>query len=142
MQRLILLALLAMTVVAGGLPTPVSAAAMPVDLTFCHAETSGYTTCVTLQGITTETLTPAGNASYTGSLNETQVGRFSDGTLDYESTSRIHFHNLQQDQMLHVLGNQLTSTRTNADGTTCVTTYRAHFANGQYQFEHTETVCE
>lgn len=143
MKRLFVLAALALSILTGALPAAAasSTGADQVDMTFCHTEPDGYTTCIILQGITTATRTPSGNEVYTGSLHETQVGRLPNGQVDYESTRTIRYHSLAEGELVQVLGQYATSTRTNADGTTCISTYRVRLVHGEIQFEHDETVC-
>lgn len=106
----------------------------------CHDDDS-YVACMTAEGVANETITPSGNAIYTGHVRATFILRDPAGALVYEGTSESHFQRLDTDGLLHVLSQQLSSTMTRADGTTCTSTYRAHLANGEIQFEHNETVC-
>lgn len=106
----------------------------------CHDD-DGYITCFTAEGVANETITPSGNAIYTGYVRVTFILRDPAGTLVSEGSSESHFQRLDTDGLLHVLSQQLSSTMTRADGTSCTSTYHAHLVNGEIQFEHDETVC-
>lgn len=106
----------------------------------CHDD-DGYVACMTAEGVANETITPAGNAIYSGHVRATFILHDPAGTLVYEGSSESHFQRLDTDGLLHVLSQQLSSTLTRADGTTCTSTYRAHMVDGAIQFEHDETVC-
>ena len=128
-----------------GAGSPVLAApgngALHISDSNCHDD-DGYTACMTAEGVANETITPSGNAIYSGSVRTTFSLINPAGALVYTGDSQSQFNRLDKDAMLHMLSSHATSTLTRSDGVTCTFTYSAHLANGQIQFDHTETECQ
>ena len=146
MKRWTLFALLVVTVVAGGLPMTVVAAAasngaMHLEDTHCHDEGNGYVICYDTKGVTTETLTPSGKAIYTGNVRSTATVYFRGELISTTSTTR-HYARIFFDELLQVLGERITTTEVIVGGKTCTYTYTVHAANGELQFENNEVVCQ
>lgn len=135
------LALLVMSLSAG---SPVYASsgngAIRISDSNCHDD-DGYIACVTAEGVANETITPSGNAIYSGYVRTTFILSDPSGALVHEGSSTSHFQRLDQDEMLHMLSNHASSTIMMSDGTTCTFTYAVQLANGQIQFEHNVTEC-
>lgn len=140
-RGLTVLALVVMGCLAG---SPVHAAtgngAIRISDSNCHDD-DGYVACMTAEGVANETITPSGNAIYSGYIRSTFILTDPAGALVYEGTSESHFQRLDKNELLHTLSNQVSSTTTRSDGVTCTFTYAVHLANGQIQFELTENEC-
>ena len=145
MQWRSVIVMLVLSVLTLGLPAPAAAAsrsgAIHMSDAHCHDEGNGYITCFTAEGVTTETLTPTGNAIYTGHLRSSATVFDAAGHVVTTSSGMRHYHRLSQDEMLHVLAEHMRTTFTMPDGSICTTTYAVHLANGQLQFEHSATEC-
>ncbi len=145
MKRWTLLALVALTVLAGGLPAAAFAAAsngaIHLEDAHCHDEGNGYVICYDTKGVTTETLTPSGNAIYTGNVRSTATVYFRGELISTASTTR-HYARIFFDELLQVLGERITTTEVIVGGKTCTYTYTVHMANGEIQFENNEVVCK
>lgn len=107
----------------------------------CHDD-DGYLACMTAEGVANETITPSGNAIYSGYVRSAFVLTDPAGALVYEGESASHFQRLDKNELLHMLSNHVTSTTTRSDGVTCTFTYAVHLANGQIQFDLSETECQ
>ncbi len=138
------IAVLTFLVLGVGAGSPVLAAsgngAIHISDSNCHDD-DGYTTCMTAEGVANETITPSGNAIYSGHVRTTFTLTDPTGALVYTGSSESHFNRLDKDAMLHMLSSRATSTMTRSDGVTCTFTSIVHLANGQIQFDHTETEC-
>ncbi len=151
MKRLILFALVALTMLAAGLPAAAAAAASTgahvIDATDYHWEPDGSVWHFTLKGVTTETLTPEGNKIYTGRLASTSALYDADGTLVLTGAGTSRTLRLIKDPSsgdsdnFHVWADRLEHTMTLADGTVCTSSFTLHYANGQFQLLDAEQVC-
>ncbi|HEY0606348.1 MAG TPA: hypothetical protein VGD58_25720 [Herpetosiphonaceae bacterium] len=107
----------------------------------CHDD-DGYLACMTAEGVANETITPSGNAIYSGYVRSTFILTDPAGALVYEGSSESHFQRLDKDELMHMLSNHVSSTTTSSAGVTCTFTYAVHLANGQIQFDLSETECQ
>jgi hypothetical protein len=113
MKRLIVFALVALSLLAGGVPTNAFAAASSgahhLNDSHCHDEGNGYVICYDTTGVATETLTPSGNAIYTGKVRSTATVYFR-GELVSTTSSTRQYHQLWFDELLQVLGDRMSTT--------------------------------
>ena len=154
MKRLILLALFALTLIAGSLPGVAAAAprastgAHVVDLAISHWEEDGSRSDFTLTGVSTETLTPKGNQIWTANLDSTSAFYDADGTLLATGEGTQHQVRVVKDPSsgdfdnFHIVSDRLSETTTLADGTVCTSSFTLHYANGQVQILDFERVCQ
>jgi hypothetical protein len=151
MKRLMLLALLALSILAGGLPIKALAAASTgahvIDLAHSHEEPDGSIWYFTIKGVSTETITREGNAIYTGTAKTTSVLYDAQGNLVMTGEGQSHQFRLIKDPSsgefdnFHVWSDRFNSTITYADGTVCTFTFRLQYANGLFQILDAEQVC-
>ena len=141
MKRLMLLALFALTLLAGTLPGAAFAAASNgayvIDDAIYHVEPDGFRVDVTVKGVATQTLTPAGNMIYTANMKTTQALSDPNGTLVFSSEGKIHQLRLitepvsgDVDQPYRIVSDRFASTITFPDGSTCNYSYRLHMVDG------------
>ena len=136
--------MLVLSVLAVGAPTPATAAsssgAIRISDAHCH-EDDGYIACMTAEGVATETITPVGNAIYTGYMKTTSSVTDPAGDLVFESTGTSHYQRLFKDDLLHLLSTRARTTITRSDGVVCTFTSTFHEVSGQVQFDQTESEC-
>ena len=141
MKRLMLLALFALTLLAGTLPGAAFAAASNganvIDLAHSHVEPDGSRWDLTVKGVSTETMTPEGNVIYTANMKSTQALYDPNGTLVFTSQGKQHQLRLiaepvsgDVEQPYHIVSDRLSSTITLPDGSTCSYSYRLHMVDG------------
>ncbi len=145
MQRFILLALFALTLIAGSLSGAAFAAprastgAYVVDDVHVHEEPDGSVWQLTVKGVSTETLTPEGNTIHTANMKSTAALADADGALVFSSTSKQHQLRLvtepssgdtDGEQTYFIVSDRFSSTITLADGTVCSYSYRLHMVDG------------
>lgn len=107
----------------------------------CHDD-DGYLACMTAEGVANETITPSGNAIYSGYVRSTFILTDPAGALVYEGSSTSQFQRLDKDELMHMLSNHVSSTTTSSAGVTCTFIYAVHLANGQIQFDLAENECQ
>ena len=141
MKRLMLLALFALTLLAGTLPgaafAAASAGAHVVNDTVIHYEGDGSARHLSVKGVSTETITPEGNTIYTANMKSTQALYDPNGTLVFTSDSKQHQLRLiaepvsgDVEQPYHIVSDRFATTITLPDGSTCSTIYRLHMVEG------------
>ncbi len=147
MKKLIVSALLAVSIVGGSLPSVAAAAsssgAIKIADQHCHTEPDGYTTCFAVDGVATETVTPSGNTSYTGHMKTAFTAYDAAGARLATTTGTNHAVRLFKHggEQVQVLTERVTSTTTLADGSACTSTYTMQYVNGQIRFHTVEHVC-
>lgn len=146
MKKLIMFALLAVSIVGGSLPSVAAAAAssgaIKIADQHCHTEPDGFTTCFAVAGVATETITPSGNTSYTGHM-KTAFTAYDAGALLATTTGTNHAVRLFKagGEDVHVLAERFNSMTTLADGSVCTYTYTMQYDNGEIRFHTVEHVC-
>ena len=145
-QWLSVIGMLVVSVLAVRTPAPAAAAsssgAIHINNAGCFTEEeSDFTLCYTLEGVTTQTMTPVGNVIASGSLKVTSTTYDPAGALVLAWSGTQHFQNLTRGDRLHVQSNHLRTTTTTADGSPCTVTIRFHEANEQTQFNYIATDC-
>ena len=144
MKRLILLALVAVSLLAGGLPTVAAAAsstgAIKISGQHCHPD-GEFTTCFAVEGVATETITPSGNISYTGHMKTMATVYDAEGTQVSTITGTNHAVRVFKEGDVHVLAERYNSTTTLANGSVCTYTYTMQYVNGEIRFHTVENVC-
>ncbi len=141
MKRLMVLALFALSVLAGALPAAAFAAASNganvIDLAHSHVEPDGSRWDFTVKGVSTETITPEGNTIYTANLKSTQALYDPTGTFVFSATGKHHQLRLitepvsgDVEQPYRIVSDRFATTITLPDGSTCSTSYRLHMVDG------------
>ncbi len=141
MKRLMVLALFALTLLAGTLPSAAFAAASNganvIDLTHSHVEPDGSRWDLTVKGVSTETITPEGNTIYTANLKSTQALYDPTGTFVFSATGKQHQLRLitepvsgDVEQPYRIVSDRFSATITLADGSPCSYSYRLHMVDG------------
>ena len=141
MKRFMLLALFALTLLAGTLPGAAFAAASNgahvIDLAHAHVEPDGSRWDLTVKGVSIETITPEGNTIYTANMKSTQALYDATGTFVFSATGKQHQLRLvaepvsgDGDQPYHIVSDRFASTITLPDGSTCSYSYRLHMVDG------------
>ena len=141
MKRFMLLALFALTLLAGTLPgaafAAASAGAHVVNDTVIHYEGDGSAWHLSVKGVSTETITPEGNLIYTANMKTTQALSDPNGTLVFSSEGKIHQLRLiaepvsgDVEQAYRIVSDRFATTITLPDGSTCSYSYRLHMVDG------------
>ncbi len=141
MKRLMLLALFALSVLAGALPTAAFAAASNgayvIDLAHSHEEPDGSRWDLTVKGVSTETRTPEGNVISTANMKSTQALSDANGTLVFSAAGKQHQLRLiaepvsgDVEQPYRIVSDRFSTTITLPDGSTCSYSYRLHMVDG------------
>ena len=145
MRRLLTtLAIAAFAIVAPLAAAPAQAdpgnGATVLNDTQCVLMDGGYTTCLTTRGVSNETTTPSGNASYQVEGTVTSTIKDPDGRVVSQATRELHYHLLAKDGVIHVQGQHVIATFP-LGNLTCTFQSDLHYANGSVRYGNFSSSC-